>query len=970
MENEEIFNQRDIENKWQGFWKENKTFEPKVVSNQEKFMITVAYPYANSVLHIGHGRTFTMADIVGRYNRVLGKNVLYPMGFHISGTPVLAVADGIAKGDEKQCKITWEAISEYIENDDEKRALMESFKDPYKIAEFFSGKIEETFDSVGMGIDWTRQFSTGDDTYKKFIEWQYKKLHDLGILVQGKYPILYSAQDKNAVGEDDIKDGDLDKVTVSEMTYILFKLSDCEEYFAAGTLRADAIFGTTNLWIKPEMNLVKLKVDGKVWIVSKASQVKIEHQFDNVEFVEDCVGSDFLDKTVITPILNKEIPIYKMDYPDENHGTGIVYSSPADSPHDYIYLFRHKFPDRNLGEFRDTEPLNLTPITQTFDKKGNVVEYMFNMPAFDRLMKNNIFEIEGNDEKLEEIKQELYKEAHFGAKLINCGKYDGMALKNGYAAGKVKEKLEKLGLGGTFYETSRRAETRGGDKVIVANLDGQWFLNYKEGEIKQKAYDLVDNLEYKPQKLAETQKGYLKWVEMRPCARRRGIGTPLPYDESWVIEPLSDSTIYQMLYLIHHIIERENIKPEQLSLEVLDYVYLGQGNSVVIGEEVGVEKSVLEEMRSEVEYWQNVDVRYTNAGHMSNHLSFLIYHYALIFPQKNWPSNITVGGYLIKDGAKISKSKGNGIPLMRMKETYGVDMYRLYVAIAANYDVEMDFKDDEVYQLDKKFRKFKDLMSNAIKSQDLGNDELGDIDKWLISSFYSNVKKYFENFDEMKIRESYVAIFYDFLNSVNYHTRRTSEERTFRVLKRIVEDYLILMTPVIPHTCEEFNSMLGNESSISLMSFDKSKIGNFIDKDVEEIENKIQDLIANIYRNKEVKGINEIKSLKVVVAKDNKFALFDELGKLLSKTKNFKDIMQGLMKDFGEDKKFIQKFVPKCLGEGLSFYLSKEDEFALYEGIRSFLEEEFGVKIEFVNGDEFDGNSNLAIPGKPLVVLE
>ncbi len=74
-----------------------------------------------------------------------------------------------------------------------------------------------------MGIDWSRKFTTGEPIYNKFIEWQYAKLNELGILTQGKYPILYSPEYENAVGEDDIKDGDTEKVTIQEMTYILFE---------------------------------------------------------------------------------------------------------------------------------------------------------------------------------------------------------------------------------------------------------------------------------------------------------------------------------------------------------------------------------------------------------------------------------------------------------------------------------------------------------------------------------------------------------------------------------------------------------------------------------------------------------------------------------------------------------------------------------------------------------------------------
>nr|CBH38298.1 leucyl-tRNA synthetase, mid part [uncultured archaeon] len=90
---------------------------------------------------------------------------------------------------------------------------------------------------MGYSIDWRRQFNTTEPMYNKFIEWQFKKLYDKGVIMKGKYPITYSIDDKSAVGEDDIEDGDITKVTTIEHTTIKFKLSDMDSYLVAATLR-------------------------------------------------------------------------------------------------------------------------------------------------------------------------------------------------------------------------------------------------------------------------------------------------------------------------------------------------------------------------------------------------------------------------------------------------------------------------------------------------------------------------------------------------------------------------------------------------------------------------------------------------------------------------------------------------------------------------------------------------------------
>lgn len=957
-----------VETKWQQFWDDNKTFQPQVTEQSKqkpKFFATVPYPYANSALHIGHGRTFTTADIFVRYQRLLGKHVLYPMGFHISGTPVLAVADGIKKKDPKQLKLTRDAIAEYVKDEAEQNELLESFKDPMKIADFFSSKIEETFNSIGLSIDWTRQFTTGDESYKQFIRWQYKKLKEAGVLVQGKYPILYSPADNNAVGEDDIKDGDTDKVSVQEMKYIKFQLTGTSgnpEFLVAATLRPDSLFGATNLYVKPDMDLVKLEVNEgngntAMWIVAKAAQTKIENQFENVKVISEHTGQDFIaeDAKVIVPILNTEVPIYPMEYPDEDHGTGIVYSSPADSPHDYIYLFELKFPGKSLREFNE-DPLNLTPITQTFDKKKNEITYKSNIPAFDKLHKFKIFNVEGNENKLEQAKEELYKEAHYGAIMINSGEFDNTPLKNNVGANKVKEKLEELKLGGTFYETSRRATTRSGDTVIVANLQGQWFLDYSADKVKNKARALLDTMEYVPQNLKQTQLGYLNWVQKRPCARRRGIGTPLPDDPEWIIEPLSDSTIYQMYYFLANYVETKQLAEQDITEDLLDYVFLNKDvDSASL-------PACAEQLKADVEYWNCCDFRYTTPPHMSNHLSFLIYHYALILPQKFHPKNITVGGLLIKDGQKISKSKGNGIPLIKVKELYGADVYRLYVAVAASFDSEMDFREDEIQMLNKRFSRWKELIGEAIKLKPKQESELSDINKWLISKFYSRAKQYQEHMENYKFREAYIAILYEFLNDINYHERRTSTDETITVLANIAQDYLRIMTPVTPHICEEFNARgKHKDTPISLQEIhiDETKINEAVE-DIEEITQSILTQVPNIAQRK---GESFTKII-LTQATDTKFKLFDELTELLSKTREFKTIMQTLNEKFPEEKKFIQRFVPKTLSDGLQAYLPKDLEKGYLESVKPFLEKEFCKTIELAD------NATNAMPGKPSILLE
>src|SRR6476659_3685297 len=113
-----------IGQKWREKWSENKIFESAADSLKKQFFITVAYPHPNSPQHVGHGRTYTLADAHARYKRMKGYNVLFPMGFHYTGTPIVSMSQRIKSNDtelietfEQIYKITEKIISSFIEPD-------------------------------------------------------------------------------------------------------------------------------------------------------------------------------------------------------------------------------------------------------------------------------------------------------------------------------------------------------------------------------------------------------------------------------------------------------------------------------------------------------------------------------------------------------------------------------------------------------------------------------------------------------------------------------------------------------------------------------------------------------------------------------------------------------------------------------------------------------------------------------------
>ena len=139
-------------------WLENNDHEIDS-NNKEKKFITVAYPYPNSPQHIGHGRTYTIADVHSRYLRMKGFNVLFPMGFHYTGTPILGMAKRVEANDAELIE-GFKRYTKFL------KIKLRNLWSPVKIADYFHEEIKSGMIEMGYSIDWRREFTTIDPAYQ------------------------------------------------------------------------------------------------------------------------------------------------------------------------------------------------------------------------------------------------------------------------------------------------------------------------------------------------------------------------------------------------------------------------------------------------------------------------------------------------------------------------------------------------------------------------------------------------------------------------------------------------------------------------------------------------------------------------------------------------------------------------------------------------------------------------------------
>ncbi len=185
--------------------------------------------------------------------------------------------------------------------------------------------------------------------------------------------------------------------------------------------------------------------------------------------------------------------------------------------------------------------------------------------------------------------------------------------------------------------------------------------------------------------------------------RTTGFGTPLPWGKGWIIETLSDSTVYMAFYTINKHIKQNNIKAAALTPEVFDYIFYGKGDANELGITTGLNADLLDAMRTEFLYWYPFDLRNSAKELVPNHLSFCIFHHAALFPPEHWPKAIGVNGMLMIEGQGMHKSKGNFITMKGAVEKYGADATRCGLLLGAEGMDDPDWRAENINDLQSKF---------------------------------------------------------------------------------------------------------------------------------------------------------------------------------------------------------------------------------------------------------------------------
>jgi len=939
-----------------------------------KFFVTAAFPYPNSPTHIGNARSFLLADVIARHRRGLGYNTLYPMGFHYTGTPILTMAESIAREDK-------ELIDLFVDLYKVPRDMIPKMKDPLELARYFHQVSKESMRRLGLGIDWRREFTTIDPIFQSFIRWQFRRLYEKGYVTRGTYPVGWCPVHNMPVGGHDTKD-DKDP-EIEEFTLIFFK-DDKGRIFPAATLRPETIFAVTNIWVNPNEKYVEALVEDKIWIVSMKGFNKLVYQKDHVKKLREFYGRELENVWTLNPITGEKIVVISADFVDPGFGTGVVMSVPSHSPDDYVaYTEALKREDQKDLLKRSPMPRRIIEISDTDDMPAKwIVERYKIMSSKDRAgLEKATREIYSIEYSRGRMSKDLYK--YVDDEKIKTFVVEEIIDKPvSEAREKIKSFMRSIGVADVFYELMNAPiYCRCGNEIVVRLLKDQWFLKYSDPEWKELGIKALDKMYIQPEEMRDYMRNLIKNLREKPCARTRGLGTPLPWDNSWIIESLSDSTIYMSFYTIIHKLRALNIPPEEINDDLWDYILLGREDPKKISLKYNIDLEKIIELRKEFLYWYPLDLRVAGKDLANNHLLFFIMNHVALFSEELWPKAMLIHGWVLREGEKMSKSKKNITPLFVEINERGADAVRLVLALSSEIDQDLDYRtsfaEEAMYHLKKLYDHMKILSEKTVREHPERQDEV------IASRISRKLLRANDLLMKLKVREAGIIIVYEVFESIQ---KIISGESVWKGFLELVYEWIKFLSIFTPHIAEEiWREIFRNRTFVVAEKIDLNKIKSYI-KPRKELENEYINMVSEDLR--EIISLIRKRPEKIIfyVSSSSEYRLLREALNYIQTreglsdfiTRHLRDVPAEMRKIYAERLRKIYEYSLKLSSEVKELISDVEDfdEKDVLERNRDVLKElsETSEIIIYKADDPYApdimGKKKTAIPLKPAIYIE
>ena len=793
-----VYNHKNVESKWQKTWAENDQYKTDTLDTSKPNYYTLEmFPYPSGKIHMGHVRNYSIGDVVARFKKMEGYNVLHPMGWDSFGLPAenAAIKHGIHPH-----KWTMENI--------------EDMKGQLKL--------------LGLSYDWDREVATSTPEYYKFTQEIFLKFLEHGLAYKKKSFVNWCPSCETVLANEQVVQGqcercdsvvvkkdleqwyfkttqyaeellqDLDtldgwpeKVKLMQKNWIgkstgaeiVFDIDGTDKSMTVFTTRPDTVYGVTYMVLAPEHDLVKELVAGTEYEADVDAFVAKMHTMTEIERTSTDVEKEgmFIGKYVVNPLTGEKAPIWIANYVLADYGTGAIMAVPAHDERD--------------GEFAQKYDLEIIPVIDEDNKMINSGDFngMDASEAFDKII-----------EKIEEMNR--------GKKTVNYRLRDWLLSRQRYwgcpipvvycdTCGVVPEKKENL--------------------PVLLPTDVE-FTGKGESPLT-------------------TSKEFM--TTACPCCgkeARREVDT---------MDTFVDSSWYFLRYIDPK--NTENIFDSEV-----------------------------------VNKWMPVDQYIGGVEHAIMHLLYSRFFVKAfndmgLVDFKEPFKNLLTQGMVLKEGSKMSKSKGNVVSPLEIIEEFGADTARLFVLFAAPPERDLDWSEQGVegcYRFLNRVYRLVDELSEVAKS-DTNMGELTKEDKAMRYTIHATLKKVTEDLSEKFGFNTAISALMELINEM--YKYKELDNRNNAIIKEGIETIVTILAPFTPHIGEELWTMIGKAGSVFDISWPKYDETALVKDEVEvvvQVNGKVRGKLtvgANVSRDEmqelamadeKIKALVEGKTIVKVVA--------------------------------------------------------------------------------------------------------
>lgn len=725
-----VYDFSKIEKKWQDKWEQDKTFKT-IEDDKPKYYVLEMFPYPSGKIHMGHVRNYSIGDVVARFMKMRGYNVLHPMGWDAFGLPAenAAIKHGIHPD-----KWTKENINE----------------------------MKEQLKLLGLSYDWDREIATCLPDYYKWTQEIFLKFYEKGLAYKKKSYVNWCPSCETVLANEQVVGGecercdsvvvkkdleqwylkitdyaerllnDIDKldgwpekVKIMQRNWIGksigaeadFEIEGFDKKLKIFTTRPDTMYGVTYMVLAPEHEYVNDLVKDSVYKDAvKEFKLKMQHMSEIERTSTDTEKEGiFTGKYAVNPLTGKKIPIYIANYVLADYGTGAIMAVPAHDERDEDFAKKYN--------------LEIVPV---IDEDGI---------------------------------------------MINSKEFNGLSASEG--SDKIIEKLESLGIGKKTVNYRLRdwlisRQRYWGCPIPVVYCDTCGAVPVKREELPVL---LPTDVEFsgKGESPLTTSRAFMNAT----CPKCGKEGTR----ETDTMDTFIDSSWYFLRY----------IDPKN--------------------DNAPFDKALAEK-------WMSVDQYIGGVEHAILHLLYSRF-FVKVFKDLGMIdfdepfNNLLTQGMVLKDGAKMSKSKGNVVSPIEIIEKYGADTARLFVLFAAPPERDLDWSEQGVEGcfrfINRVFRLVDEL--KEFVNADVNLDNLSKEDKNVRYAIHSTIKKVTEDMSGRFSFNTAISALMELINEM--YKYKEIENRNLYILKEGIETIITILAPFTPHVAEELWSIIGKKGSIS-----------------------------------------------------------------------------------------------------------------------------------------------------------